>query len=262
MSNQWCFGDCHLFPFSCPVQVSAISLTAQLQNGCSGHTPPPGSTRAGKPLMGWGLERRAHQSCWTVTHGKTRPLARHSLTADSSLILLLFGFCLRKSSLYLCFKNFLDEFSKLWDCMHDYSQLCKLAYLADMLAHLNNLHSSRGGGLSWHVFHVQDQRRWWLEACRGAPATGGRAGFLSWFRWPGHELIWRTCWKYFEHYEETVLKDLIEVLMSFPTTMGVVSGQRTDFHHLQDLAESFIQEDRVWRLRLKPKVTYLMLAKN
>lgn len=179
MSNQWCFGDCHLFPFSCPVQVSAISLTAQLQNGCSGHTPPPGSTRAGKPLMGWGLERRAHQSCWTVTHGKTRPLEGHSLTADSSLILPLFGFCLRKSSLYLCFKNFLDEFSKLWDCMHDYSQLCKLAYLADMLAHLNNLHSSPGGGFSWHQCSTCRTREGgdWKPAGVLPPLVAGRDSF-------------------------------------------------------------------------------------
>lgn len=55
---------------------------------------------------------------------------------------------LEKSSFYLCFKSFLDEISKLGDCMHDYSRLCKLAYLADILAHLNNLHSSREGSLS------------------------------------------------------------------------------------------------------------------
>lgn len=161
------------------------------------------------------------------------------------------GLCLKKSSLYLCFKSFLDEISKLWDCMHDYSQLCKLAYLADILAHLNNLHSSREGSLSWHQYSMCRTSGGGAWKARGrALAAGGGVGFFFLFRWPGYELLWRTHW-HILNIMKTPLKDSIKGIHEcFPT-------RQEWCHHLQDLAASFIQRSRRWRLCLKPQVIYI-----
>ncbi len=51
---------------------------------------------------------------------------------------------------------FLDETFNLRDRMHDWGWLCKLAYLADVFGHLNNLNLSLQGK-QVSVFHVQDK---------------------------------------------------------------------------------------------------------
>ncbi|XP_050801384.1 zinc finger BED domain-containing protein 5-like [Gopherus flavomarginatus] len=51
---------------------------------------------------------------------------------------------------------FLDETFNLRDLIHNWKQLCKLAYIADIFAHLNNLNLSLQGKLI-SIFHVQDK---------------------------------------------------------------------------------------------------------
>ncbi|XP_034615313.1 zinc finger BED domain-containing protein 5-like [Trachemys scripta elegans] len=51
---------------------------------------------------------------------------------------------------------FLDETFNLRDHIHDWKLLCKLAYLADIFAHLNNLNLSLQGKLI-SILHVQDK---------------------------------------------------------------------------------------------------------
>lgn len=131
-------------------------------------TPPLWSTGEPQVVAGTVVERETAVKL-SIMGRELMSLMRQPLTIDKSWFrLMLLSLCLKKSSLYLGFKSFLDELSKLWDYMHDYSRLCKLAYDADILAHLNKLHWSWEGGLSCHRYSTLRTTRW-LQGWRGSP---------------------------------------------------------------------------------------------
>lgn len=111
-------------------------------------TTPAPEVCTGKPQVGAGAGEQSKaklldpQSWEDKATGKTGSHHGQFSPASCGCFLAFAG-----KALYLGFQSFLEEISKLRDCMHDYSQLCKLAYLAD-IAHLNNLHPSRGGGFT------------------------------------------------------------------------------------------------------------------
>lgn len=182
----WCFSDSHLgqsssreLLFRCHEQVSAFSLIH----------------RCGKEALVWRLlpeaDREARQE-WAL-RGECSSAAESQawqgeatgqmvLTADSSsLILRLLGLFLKIPPLYTCISR--AFWMKSPNCEnHDYGQLCKLAYLADILAHADNARSSWEGGLSRHQYSTCGTGE--------APVAGG--GVFSWFRWPGGKLTWRS----------------------------------------------------------------------
>ena len=147
--------------------------------GGSGVTPPPWS-RQGSPA-GVGTERRVQLSCWKsgVARGghwpdgaDCRQLLSHTETSRPFL---------KNSPPYTCISR--AFWMKSPNCEnHDYGQLCKLAYLADILAHADNARSSWEGGLSRHQYSTCGTGE--------APVAGG--GVFSWFRWPGGKLTWRS----------------------------------------------------------------------
>lgn len=138
--------------------------------------------------------------------------------------------------------------------MHDYSRLCKLAYLADILAHLNNLHSSREGSLSWHQYSMCGTSEGGDGKAEGGLWPLAGVGFFSLYRRPGYELVWRTHW-HILNIMKAPLKDLTKGIHEcFPTWQEWC-------HHLQDPTTSFIQRGRCRRLCLKPQVIYAVLLR-
>ena len=100
------------------------------------------------------------------------------------------------------------------------------------------------------VFHVQDKGRGCWEGQREGPCCWWWGGILYLFGRPGYEPLWRTHW-HILNIMKTPLEDLIKGVHE------CVPTRQEWCHHLQDLATSFIQRSRCWRLCLTPQVTYV-----
>ena len=185
----WCFSDSHLgrsssreLPFRCHEQISAFSLIHWCGKQALVWRLLPEADREAR--QAWALERRVQLSRWARLSSGVARGGHWPDGADCRQLLSRTETSrpfLKNFPLYTCISR--AFWMKSPNCEnHDYSQLCKLACLADILAPVDNARSSWEGGLSWHQYSTRGTGE--------APVAGG--GAISWFRWPGGELTWRS----------------------------------------------------------------------
>lgn len=215
----WCFSDSHLgwsssreLPFRCHEQVSAFSLIHRCgKDALVWHLLP----EAHKETRGeWALERRVQQSHWKSV------MVRGGHWPDGTdYRQLLFNTetswpFLKNSPLYTCMSR--AFWMKSPNCeMHDDSWLCKSAYLADILAHVDSAHSSWKGALSWHQYST-------CGTGRGACAHWRSLFLFQMTRWWTHlKMPLEAFWMWRRHTWKTCSKSFMSAV---PHSKGVVSG--------------------------------------